>query len=191
MVGIPGSGKSVLANAIRAKEGSILIEPDAFRALIVGTTYNVLAEDLIWAHVKIAARIFLRQQYQNVIIDATNTSLYARRAWITLAQEEHCGISSHVVLTPLPIALERNNQRPFPVPEEYVTKSAQKFFMPDLEDGFSYIYIYNNRQNVIGWAGNGSKPHHNTENYYTLTELKTPYKYPIVIEQLQEKVLEP
>src|SRR6267142_5849582 len=111
MVGIQGSGKSVLANAIRAKEGnSIIIEPDAFRALIVGTTYNTLAEDLIWAQVKIVARIFLRQQCHNIIIDATNTNGYARRSWLSMAKEENCKVSAHVVLTPLPLALERNNQ---------------------------------------------------------------------------------
>src|SRR3977135_1042546 len=133
MVGIQGSGKSVLANSIRAKEGnSIIIEPDAFRALIVGTVYNTLAEDLIWAQVKIVARIFLRQQCPNVIIDATSTSISSRRMWITLAKEEHCSITAHVVLTPLPLALKRNAQRPYPVPEDQVKKFAHRLETPNL-----------------------------------------------------------
>lgn len=189
MVGIQGSGKSILARALCHGQTAIILEPDAFRWVLCGDTYNTRAEDVVWAHITTAARAFLYTDH-SIIIDATNIGRFSRTLWVRLAQEEtdRAGatkIYAHVILTPLSVALDRNANRSHPVDEKIVKKYAKKFEMPTLGEGFHYVYIYNQRAERIGHAGGTLADFAFTENYRQLVATTKVYSSPRLIEDLQ------
>jgi predicted kinase len=196
LVGIQGSGKSRLASALHRDQGLIPLEPDAFRQVLTGKLVHREAEDTVWNHVKIAARVFLRGGH-NVLIDATHTTKHSRAMWVNLYREEGRGrLIAHFILTPLSLAIERNNGRKEPVPVDHVVHYAYRLEMPTLSEGFHTVYIYNKNQERIGWAGLGAGetcPAGVTPEYSTLLPLKKLYiDYAGVIDNLQHtKVLVP
>lgn len=140
MCGLPGSGKSTyLKNRILPRETIILCSDD-FRLVLTGRSFHEPAEDSVWSHVKIAARVLLKQNY-HVIIDCTNLTVERRKNWINLADEigvHTCCLWQNV---PISIAIERNKNRSEEkvVPSEAMKRMIDNFVPPMKEEGFLYI----------------------------------------------------
>ena len=97
MIGISASGKSTLADRIAGTyyqpDTLVILCPDTFRLKLTGQAFYSPAEDMVWSHVKTAARVLLVQCH--VLIDATSYTEASRQQWIRLAQQEGCEVHGH------------------------------------------------------------------------------------------------
>lgn len=148
--GLPGSGKSTLAYKM-ARDFIVVLCPDDFRKVITGKNFHGPAEEMVWSHVKIAARVLL-QQGNSVLIDATAITPALRAQWINLAKEldPEARIDCHVMLTPYSVCLERNKGRDRFVPEFIMDKQREKFVLPTVDEGFGYICYMDAESGEIG-----------------------------------------
>lgn len=146
MCGVPGSGKSFIAEKLKekSKNNCKILSSDAYRKVICGDEncqdkneeiFNALYKDLI---------INLKLGY-DVIFDATNTTLKARRK--ILNQLSKCNKNIHkicyVVNTPIDICIERDKNRCRNVGEEVIQKFTKSFQMPHYFEGWDEIQIHN------------------------------------------------
>lgn len=185
MVGIQGAGKSTLAREMKDRD-TVIIEPDMFRQVITGQPFYKEAEDIVWSHVKTAARVFLRDN-QSIIIDATGIRRNSRSMWVSMGREfPGTQIDACLVLTPLGEALERNSLRSMPVPTEAVEKYARQLETPVIGEGFDNIHILNRDFQIIGSAKKSGQVQLGV--YEKLVGMEKPYKFPEVIIEMQEEV---
>jgi hypothetical protein len=86
MVGPPGTGKSTVAQRLRAVSGADIVQTDAIRkALVPRPTY--LPAESAWVHRVAQQRLRQKLSHgQSVIFDATNLKKAHRRALLKLAE---------------------------------------------------------------------------------------------------------
>lgn len=107
LVGLPRSGKSTYAKQLRARTGAVIVNPDTVRLALHGKKFEPLAEDTVWANVRLMVRSLLMLDH-DVIADATNVTAIRRKEWTPPAGL--CGdlrIEYHEVLTDRMVCVER------------------------------------------------------------------------------------
>lgn len=80
LVGYPRSGKSTYAKQLRKSTGAVIVNPDTVRLALHGKKFEQLAEDRVWANVRLTVRALLMLDH-DVIADATNLTRERRRSW--------------------------------------------------------------------------------------------------------------
>lgn len=143
MCGLPGSGKSTyLEEHFSTIDPEIVLCSDDFRWALTGQQYYGPAEDSVWSHVKIAARVLLKKGY-HIIIDGTHLTIASRRSWIALSLEIGCDIDCMWANVAYPVTVERNRKRPRGkiVPDYVMERMELNFDQPDTEEGFSRIHL--------------------------------------------------
>ncbi|MGF1491078.1 MAG: AAA family ATPase [Microcoleaceae cyanobacterium] len=145
MIGLPGSGKSFLANwLIQCLEPSpCLISTDQIRAQLFGDETIQGPWLKIWQQIRLQFSSTVIQK-QNAIFDATNVQRQHRREVMVLARE--CGfdqITGLWVNTPLETCLKRNHWRDRQVPEEVILKMFRQLSgaPPSLSEDFDSLVI--------------------------------------------------
>lgn len=131
MVGIPGSGKSTIANQI---PNAVVISSDAIRKELYGAeeiqgngkqvfdlVYKRIREELTKGH--------------DVVFDATNLTTWARNAVFRFTAE-HIAV---FVNTSLSDCLKRNAARERKVPEEVIYRMYHSLTCPNKTEGFKTI----------------------------------------------------
>jgi predicted kinase len=131
MVGIPGSGKSTIANQI---PNAVVISSDAIRKELYGSeeiqgdgkqvfdlVYKRIGEELTKGH--------------DVVFDATNRTPAARKA-VFRFNAEHIAI---YVSTSLDDCLKRNAARERKVPEEVIYRMYNNIIFPRRAEGFRTV----------------------------------------------------
>jgi predicted kinase len=137
--GFPGSGKSTyLEREKQIVPHTVVVCPDEFRKEITGQAFYGPAEESVWSHVKITARILLKQGH-SVWIDATNLTPENRAQWVQIAKELNVPIFCVWFDTPFEICSERNRNREDVVPEEVMEKMLASFVPPSEEEGLVII----------------------------------------------------
>ncbi len=141
MCGLPGSGKSTYLSENNFSGGVILC-PDDFRLALTGQQYYGPAEDMVWSHVKIAARVLLWREY-DVIIDGTHLTRASRGSWIRLANGIGAVVGCLWQKVPPDVARQRNRARSEGqiVPEREMDRMIGSFRDPMVEEGFSNVDI--------------------------------------------------
>ena len=149
MVGLPGSGKSTLAHNLFADSASIL-SSDEYRKMLYGDendqthnaeVFNALYNDM---------RVHLSNG-KNVIIDATNTTLKARkRIFDELKKVENINADkiAWVINTPIMDCIKFDSQRSRTVGENIIRKFEASFQFPQKFEGFNDIWIGDNPKNT-------------------------------------------
>lgn len=131
MIGIPGSGKSTIANQI---PNAVVICPDSIRKELYGSEEiqgdGKRVFDL--AYQRIGDEL---AKGNDVVFDATNTTLRARKA-VFRFPAEHIAI---FVDTLLDKCLKRNATRERKVPEEVIYRMHNNLIYPSKTEGFSKI----------------------------------------------------
>ncbi|OUC15479.1 MAG: hypothetical protein B0A82_05880 [Alkalinema sp. CACIAM 70d] len=152
LVGLPGSGKSTIADQLVYQIPSArVISTDGIRAQLFGDECIQGPWLKIWLEVRqqflqAAADIAVGEE-AGAIFDATNAVRKQRRAAIALARK--CGFETVVglwVATPLQICLDRNQARSRQVPKAVIERMARRLYgaPPRMEDGFDQLLIWDN-----------------------------------------------
>lgn len=143
MIGLPGSGKSILAQKLlRQYPDYHLISTDAIRAQLFGDEAIQGPWPAIWEQIK--------QQFQqavtdaaDAIYDATNAQRHHRRELIQLARESGFDqIRGIWIQTPVEQCLQRNSSRSRQVPPEIILKMHRQLIdaPPGLMDGLDSLF---------------------------------------------------
>ena len=133
MIGIPGSGKSTIANQI---PNAVVISSDAIRKELYG------AEEIQGDGKQVFDLVYKRigdelAKGNDVVFDATNLTPKARNAVFRFTAE-HIAI---YVRTNLGTCLARNAARPRVVPKEIILKMKNRLIPPNRLEGFKTIII--------------------------------------------------
>lgn len=142
LIGIPGSGKSTLARRLAAAEpGAVLVSTDALREELMGHIRNKTRDGMIFAEARRRATEAL-QAGQDVVYDATNVSRAARRPFLELARALGAPVHAAWVSCDRELALQRNRQREFPVPDHAIDEMLGELEPPSEAEGFAGIHRY-------------------------------------------------
>lgn len=131
MVGIPGSGKSTIANQI---PNTVVISSDAIRKELYG------AEEIQGNGKQVFDLVYKRigeklAKGNDVVFDATNLTPWTRSAVFRFTAE-HIAV---FVNTSLDDCLERNAARERKVPEEVIYRMYHSLTCPNKTEGFKTI----------------------------------------------------
>jgi bifunctional polynucleotide phosphatase/kinase len=126
MVGYPGSGKTTIANSIKNKKEN----------------YSIISGDVCKTIPKIIKSMKeLFKLNNNIIIDATNSSIKKRKNYIELSKNYNYNVKCIYVSTDMNESLKRNNLRKKPVPKIAYSVYKKYFEIPSIEEGFELIII--------------------------------------------------
>lgn len=155
LIGLPGSGKSTIAEKLSKGEDAVIVSTDKIREELFGdeaiqsnekyngNTVFCIAHD----RVKIAML-----EGKNVIFDATNVKRKDRKYFLDLLRPEKClalqktdykyRFHAILVATPYEKCLENNLNRRRVVPEEVIKRMMCNFEVPMKFEGWDTIEIY-------------------------------------------------
>lgn len=148
MVGLPGSGKSYVANLTYVQRGDKISKPvihssDNLREELYGDANDQTDNAKVFQilHKRIKADL---QNGIDVIYDATNISKKRRTAFLNEIHKIKCRKVCMCVMAPYSICLLRNQDRERVVPKEAVRKMYLNWCPPALYEGFDDIeLVYN------------------------------------------------
>jgi predicted kinase len=148
MIGIPGSGKSTIAQQI----GNILSVPvlssDSFRAALsphVGESDQTVSTDA-WKQLFLTAQDSIENN-TSIIIDATHSvERFRRRDVQTYHQFGAKAVIGLYVRSDASTAIQRNSSRHRIVPEDVILKMYDNLLRnpPSVDDGFDYVVNIDN-----------------------------------------------
>lgn len=150
LIGLPGSGKSFLAQQLMAEcPERLLISTDAIRAKLFGDEAIQGPWPLVWQELQQqlqqAVQAISQGQAPEAIYDATNAVREHRREAIALARQT--GFTDLTALwlnTPVWMCLARNRRRTRKVPEAVILRMHRQLrdAPPSLGDGFDRLIRY-------------------------------------------------
>lgn len=153
MCGYPGSGKSTYLEELYTRNTAglrpaVILCPDDFRLALTGQVFYSPAEDSVWSHVKITARV-LSKGGHHVIIDATHLTKGSRVSWLRLAKEIGVPIDCYWMNVSPETARERNTSREAVVPDDVMKRMISGFVVPTTDEGFLQILKLCNDESVM------------------------------------------
>ena len=142
LVGLPGSGKSTIAEKLKSKN-MVIHSSDVLRQELYGDAKH--QEHNTELFVELHRRIKRDLECgKNVIYDATNISKKRRISFLQGLSNIPCKKICLCVMTPYELCLERNRFRERRVPELVIKKMYMSWCPPAIQEGFDDIhYIYN------------------------------------------------
>lgn len=152
MVGLPGSGKSTIAeNIINGNvdtyedfnpSNTIILSSDKFREVFLGDEKDQSNNKLVFEELKKSFMSYLKQNY-NIIIDATNINMKERRYYIREAKKYTSDIIAYVVNTPFDECVNRaENRLNRPINKEIIFNMMKRFQCPQPFEGLEVIFHY-------------------------------------------------
>ena len=190
MVGLSGSGKSSIAKQIVEENlNTVIISLDSIQEELTGKVEDQTKNEEAFKvfHKRIREAL---ENNTNVIADATNITMRARRAII----ENVKGIDCHKIVYLIPKPFRQckidNLSRTNPIPEGILNEQLRKFQIPFMEEGFDegIIHCIHNKNrldalklfdNMEGF--NQQNPHHRstlTDHCKKVNELFSRHGYP-------------
>lgn len=147
MVGLPGSGKSTIANKLSIKENAVLHSSDDLREELLGDADNQDSNELIFQelHKRISRDLL---DGKSVVYDATNSSYKKRKAFLDSLRIE-CYKECYMVATPYEKCMRQNSDRRRKVPEKVIENMYKGIFIPQYFEGWDHIEIvFNDDDNI-------------------------------------------
>ena len=139
-VGISGSGKSSIAEALAKFHNAVLVSSDTIRGELSFVEDQSRNEEVFNIfHKRIRDGL---NEGSSVIADATNLTLKSRRQIIDIAKRiPNVEIVCVLIATPWGTCIERDKKRNRSVGEEVLRKQLRKFQIPFYEEGFDDIVV--------------------------------------------------
>ncbi len=142
MIGLSASGKSSVAEMMASEDGSVIVSSDNIRGEIcecgvIDQTQNDEVFKIFNKRIKDNLK-----SGKNVIADATNINLKARRSLLENAKGINCHKIAYVVPKQVEKCIEDNIYKEYPVPHHVIQKQMMNFQIPFLEEGFDDIQIH-------------------------------------------------
>lgn len=140
LTGVPGCGKSTYCN--KELKDKMIVSSDAIREEFFGTRQNFSNEKKVWGTLKYRLHKAL-EAGKDVVLDATNTTIYARKSYIKMAEQYGTKCISIYFDVDKSVALSRNANRPKEhfVPEEVIENFYKKLQAPTLNEGFDEVIV--------------------------------------------------
>lgn len=145
LVGIPGSGKSTVAEMIK---GYDVFSSDKIRELLTG-------DESDQTHNSEVFRLLNKQIFDNLkngkcsILDATNLSSKRRRQFLKTLSKLDVYKTAIVIATPFEECVKNNSSRDRVVPDYVMDQMYRSFQIPIRQEGFDNVLIYYNCENGI------------------------------------------
>lgn len=140
MIGLPGSGKSTMAEKIAEQENAVILSSDKIREELYGNEATQGEPEKVFALMHQRTKEALKQG-KNVIYDATNVTAKNRRGIMQELKGFDIEKEAVIVARPYEDCLKMNAQRERKVPEEAIERMYKNFQMPYYFEGFTNIKI--------------------------------------------------
>ena len=137
MVGLPGSGKSTRAKELAQIERCVILSSDTIRKEISGCEQDQTKNDQVFKLLYQRMNDLLSKE-QSVIIDATNTTMKARKRILSECKFP-CSKEVQLVATPIEECISRDRFRERSVGKDVIKKFESSFQCPQYFEGFDSI----------------------------------------------------
>ena len=147
MVGIPGSGKSTIAEELKNTYNFQIFSSDRIRAEVLGDennqTRNYYVFKLLYERLKNTLK-----EGKNCIIDSANVTIKDRSNIFKKLSGVDFDAVAYVVPTDVEECIQRDLKRERKVLREVIEKFARKFTLPSEEEGFSDVIIGSSQSEI-------------------------------------------
>lgn len=147
LVGLPGSGKSTIAQKIveTNKEYKCKIfSSDNYRSEILGDINCQTKNDKVFRILYQDMKLWLQNGDDHLaIFDATNISYKDRKRCLDNLRNVNTAKAAYVINTPIEICIEQDKCRDRTVGKYVIDKMVSRFDCPQLFEGFDVIYFLN------------------------------------------------
>lgn len=140
LVGIPGAGKSYIAEELAKKEDYLVFASDKIREELYKNVADQTNNAVVFKTLEDRIIKSLKEN-KNCIYDATNINAKRRTQFLKKLKEIKCQKICVVVLTQFELCLENNKSRGRVVPEEVIENMYINFDIPKYEEGWDEIQI--------------------------------------------------
>lgn len=141
LVGIPGSGKSYIAEKLAKSMGAKIFSSDSYREKLFGNVNDQEHNETLFKTLYSDMTQHLSNG-EDAILDSTNLTLKGRRFVIESVKGIDCEKIAYMVATPIEICLENNKTRDRVVPEYVIYNMAKRFQIPMINEGFDDVVIH-------------------------------------------------
>lgn len=155
MCGVPGAGKSTFIKKRTRLDHAIVVSRDAIRFSIVKP------DEEYFSHEDEVVKIFWEQinkalaEDKDVFVDQTSLTPRSRK-WLLQHATGYKHASVIWIDEDLETCLKRNEERRGTrsyVPESSIRRMYDQFVEPSLDEGFTYIFRYNSKENQLTYKG--------------------------------------
>ncbi len=142
MVGLPASGKSTYAQQL-VDENTVVLSSDLIRKELFGFEENQTGNTIVFKTLYSRARELFKNG-KNVIIDATNVSIFDRKRVLENFTDLSIYRQAIVIETSIDKCVERDKARTRTVGKDVIKKYANKYQKPTYSEGFDKIIFVKN-----------------------------------------------
>lgn len=139
MIGLPGSGKSTIANEIGKELRIPVVSSDEVRKEVTGSEEDFSKDGYIWGEV-IPNKLKSALLKGDVIFDATNLRVRDRNKTKKAIGLEH-EYQAIYVDVPLETCIERQGNRDRKVPPERIEEMHNEMVAPTTKEGFAEVFV--------------------------------------------------
>lgn len=148
-VGLSASGKSTIGEQIAKENNCVIISTDKIRGEICedGVIDQTKNEEVFKIfHERIKHNL---SKGINVIADATNINMKARRSLLENVKKIDCHKIAYIIPKQIEKCIEDNIYKEYPVPHHVIQKQMMNFQIPFYEEGFDEIIVHNFNEEYV------------------------------------------
>lgn len=152
LIGLPGSGKTFMANKISEQYGATVFSSDALREELFGDVKEQSKNQELFNEMHKRIKDCLKNG-ESACYDACNLSYKKRMAFLAELKKIPCDKICVLMATPYEECLKRNAERERKVPEYVIERMYRSFDVPWYYEGFDDIQVeYGEYENYYGWV---------------------------------------